>query len=76
MLSSNPFSTRPGWRRQAGCVAVEVCVGGARVGVGVCGGEFVGGRGICVAVVMCGFDGEQAVMNARSVRRIAGSFFA
>ena len=76
MLSSVPFSTRPSCWRQAGCVAVEVCVGGARVGVGVCGGEIVGGRGVCVAVVMCGFDGEQAVMNARRVRRIAGSFVA
>ena len=61
--ASTPFSTRPGWEAQVSGVEV-----GTGDGVMVCVGVGVDGMGVRVGVGW--FDGEQAVMNARSVKSV------
>ena len=60
---SMPLSTRPGWVMQVSGVDV-----GTGDGVMVCVGVGVDRNGVRVGVGW--FDGEQAVMNARSVKSV------
>ena len=72
MDSSLPNSTRPGWVRQVSCVGIGVFI--ETVGaMSICGVE-VGEKGVGEGTGCS--DGEQAVMNARSVSRIVIHFAA
>ena len=66
-----PASTRPGFVRQASGVIVKVGTGeGISVGIGI------GVSGIGVEVGRGGFDGEQAVIVAKSASSIEIAFVA
>ena len=66
-----PASTRPGFVRQASGVIVNVGTGeGISVGIGV------GVSGIGVDIGRGGFDGEQAVIVARSASNVEIAFVA
>ena len=69
-----PVSTWPGWLRQPRgvCVAVDVLINGA--GVGVCCG--VEAAGICVEGRVGCSSGEQAQIVARNMNRFIVHFVA
>ena len=64
------MSTRPGWVRHVSGVDVTRIADGVAVGASV--GVWVDGTRVRVGVN--GLDGEQAVMNARSVRMVVICF--